>query len=205
MGLIEQQLINELKSAGFKFQDIDHLYRQRDFLPLKACKIILKWLPDVYKEHIGSGECLVRSLLCPSDPFDPAILISLFENSDLNDTLKCTIGYVLSIANTKDIREWLLHQLLDKEHSFARTGLLDGIVPKGGFKTKNELKEFLFQIFDKYSCYEIFQKLVQKYSSTEDIPFIEQKAIEADSKRKSRELLKVADRIRTRKRIPKFP
>src|SRR5687767_14301481 len=132
MDLIERQLFDELKNAGFKFRGINHLYKQQNFLPLKACNIILKWLPDIYKEHIGSGECLVRSLICPTDAYNPKVLIDLFENGDLNDTLKCTIGYVLSISNTTDIREWLLHQLLDKEHAFARAGLLNGIVPKGG-------------------------------------------------------------------------
>ena len=205
MDKVEKLLFAELSSGGFKFRGINHLYKQQKFLPLEACNIILKWLPEIYKEQIGAGDCLVRSLICPSDTFNPAILIDLFEHGDLNDTLKQSIGYVLSIANTNDIRKWLLHQLLDNEHSFARAGLLSGIVPKGGFKTKEELKHFLFQIFDKYSYYEAFQKLVQKYSSISDIPFIEQKAIEADTKRKSRELMKVADKIRKRKRIPKFP
>ena len=205
MGQVVQQFISELNNAGFKFRDINHLYKQNDFLPVKACNIILKWLPAVYKEHIGSGECLVRSLIRPSDPYDPTILIDLFENSDLNDTLKSTIGYVLSITNSGDIGQWLIHQLLDNEHSFARAGLLDGIVPKGKFKTKEEIKDFLFQIFDKYSYYEAFQKLVQKYSLIGDIPFIEHKARQADTKRKSRELFKVAEKIKTRMRIPKFP
>lgn len=202
---VEQQLVNELKSVGFKFRDINHLFKQNDPLPLEACNIILKWLPEIYNEHIGSGECLVRSLISAGEPFDPAILIDLFENSDLNETLKCTIGYVLSISKTTTIRNWLLKQLLNKEHSFARAGLLDGIVPKGGFETKEALRDFLFQIFDKYSYYETFQKLVQRYSSASDIPFIEQKAKGADTKRKARELLKVVDKIRTRKRIPKYP
>jgi hypothetical protein len=132
-------------------------------------------------------------------------LIDLFENSDLNETLKSTIGYVLSISNTTEIKNWLLSQLKDKEHSFGRAGLLDGIVPKGNFKTKEELKKFLFEIFDKYSYYEAFQKLVQRYSLTDDIPFIEQKAQDADTKSKARQLMKIAEKIRTRKRTPSFP
>jgi hypothetical protein len=56
MDLIERRLFDELKSAGFKFRGINHLYKQKVFLPLKACNIILKWLPAIYKEHIGSGE-----------------------------------------------------------------------------------------------------------------------------------------------------
>jgi hypothetical protein len=205
MEKVEKQLFDELKRAGYKFSGINHLYKQQGFLSLEACNIILKWLPEIYKERIGSGECLVRSLICPSDTYNPEVLIDLFENSDLNETLKSTIGYVLSISNTTDIKEWLLHQLSDNEHSFARAGLLNGIVKKGDFKTKEEVKHFLFQIFDKYSHYETFQKLVQKYSVMSDIPYIERKANEADNKRKSRELMKVAEKIRIRTRIPKFP
>lgn len=205
MGKIERQLISDLNDAGFQFRDINHLYKQNEYLPIAAINIILKWLPEIYKEHIGSGECLVRSLICQSDKYNPAVLIDLFENSDLNETLKSTIGYVLSISNTTDIKDWLLSQLLDKEHSFGRAGLLNGIVPKGHFKTKDELKKFLFEIFDKYSNYEAFQKLVERYSSAGDINFIEQKAQEADTKTKARQLMKVAEKIRTRKRIPSFP
>lgn len=205
MDKIERQFISELNEAGFQFRDIDHLYQQQEYLPIGAINIILKWLPDIYKEHIGAGECLVRSLICKSDPYHPAVLIDLFENSTLNETLKCTIGYVLSISNTTDIKDWLLSQLLDKDHSFGRAGLLDGIVAKGNFQTKDELKQFLFKIFDKYSYYEDFQKLVQRYCSADDIPFIEQKAQEADTKTKVRQLMKVAEKIRTRKRMPGFP
>ncbi len=205
MGKIERQLISDLNDTGFQFRDINHLYKQNDYLPISAINIILKWLPEIYKEHIGSGECLVRSLICQSDKYNPGILIDLFENSDLNETLKSTIGYVISTSNTTDIKDWLLPQLLDKEHSFGRAGLLDGIVPKGHFKTKDELKKFLFEIFDKYSSYEAFQKLVQRYSSTDDIHFVEQKAQEADTKTQARQLMKVAEKIRTRKRTPSFP
>lgn len=205
MGEIERQLISDLNDAGFQFRDITHLYKQNEYIPIGAINIILKWLPEIYKEHIGSGECLVRSLICQGDKYNPAVLIDLFENSDLNETLKSTIGYVLSISNTTGIKDWLLTQLLDKEHSFGRAGLLDGIVPKGNFKTKDELKKFLFEIFDKYSYYESFQKLVQRYSSADDIQFIEQKAQEADTKTIARQLMKVAEKIRTRKRIPSFP
>lgn len=205
MGKIEKQLISDLNDADFQFRDINHLYKQNDYLPIGAINIILKWLPEIYKENIGSGECLVRSLICRSDKYNPATLIDLFENSELNETLKSTIGYVLSISNTTDIKDWLLSQLLGKEHSFGRAGLLDGIVPKGHFKTKDELKKFLFEIFDKYSYYEAFQKLVQRYSLTDDIPFIELKAQEADTNTKARQLMKVAEKIRTRKRIPSFP
>jgi hypothetical protein len=145
MGQIERKLISDLKSAGFNFRDINHLYKQNDFLPIAAIDIILKWLPNIYEEHIGSGECLVRSLICPSDQYNPKVLIELFEKSNLNETLKCTIGFVLSITNTSEIKDWLLSQLLDKEHSFGRAGLLDGIVPKGGFNTKDELKKFFLK------------------------------------------------------------
>jgi hypothetical protein len=205
MGKIQRQFISDLNDAGFQFRDINHLYKQNDYLPLGAINVILRWLPDIYKEHIGSGECLVRSLICKSDKYNPTVLIDLFENSDLNETLKSTIGYVLSISNTTEIKNWLLSQLKDKEHSFGRAGLLDGIVPKGNFKTKEELKKFLFEIFDKYSYYEAFQKLVQRYSLTDDIPFIEQKAQDADTKSKARQLMKIAEKIRTRKRTPSFP
>ena len=204
MGIKETLLLDDLKQHGYNFADINHLYKQSEPLPIVACDIILDRLPEIYSEHIGSGECLVRALISAGEPFDPTVLIDLFVNSNLNDTLKCTIGYVLSISKTYDIDKWLRDQLLNQEHSFKRAGLISGIVPKGKFQTKEELKAFLVEIFDKYSYYEDFLKLFQKYGPINDVPFLEQKSFEADTKRKSREILRIAEKIKNRRRIPKF-
>jgi hypothetical protein len=201
----EKQLIADLKKAGFNFRDIDHLFRQKRHLPITAVNIILKWLPDVYNKHLGSGDCLVRSLIAKTDQYDPGILIDLFENSNYNESIKWTIAYVLSITNTTPIGDWLLSQLLDKEHSFARAGLLAGIVLKGNFSSSDELRSFLLKIFDKYCRYETFQKLIQKYAALEDVQIIEEKAAQIADKSTQKALQKVVDKIRARKRLSKYP
>ncbi len=205
MGIVESELVSDLNNKGYNYSGINHLFKQDDPLPLEVVNVILKWLPKVYEEHLGSGECLVRSLISAGEPFDPSVLIDLFENSDLNETIKCTIAYVISISKTTNVTDWLKSQLLNEEHSFGRAGLLDGIVPKGGFKTKDELREFLKAIFDKYAYYEYLQKLFQKYGSKDDVQFLEENASTMSNKRTAREVLKVAEKIRNKKREAKFP
>lgn len=205
MGIVESNFVRELNSKGYKYSGINHLFKQDEPLPLEVVNIILKWLPEVYKEHLGSGECLVRSLISSGEPFDPSVLIDLFENSDLNETNKCSIAFVISISKTTDVTNWLRGQLLNEAHSFGRAGLLHGIVPKGGFTEKDELREFFKAIFDKYAYYESLQKLIQKYGFRDDISFLEQKAKEIENKRTAIEVLKVAEKLRNKKREAKFP
>ena len=42
MGKNERQLISDLNDAGFQFRDINHLYKQNDYLPIGVMNIILK-------------------------------------------------------------------------------------------------------------------------------------------------------------------
>jgi hypothetical protein len=198
-------LLEELEAKGYCFQNVVALQDQNDPLPLEAIRTILKWLPHVYDEHLGTGDCLLRSLYSAGEQYDPSVLIDLFENSDHNETVKSCIGRVLSLTPTGNISGWLKYQLSHKPHSFGRAGLLDGIVPKGDFQSKEELKQFLIAIFDKYAYYEAFQRLFQKYGDPEDIPFLVLKSQQLENKRTAREIRKVADKISTRKRAARFP
>jgi hypothetical protein len=205
MEIIESLLIDELESKGYHFEDIDHLKEQNEPLPLEVIEIILKWLPKIYDEHLGAGDCLVRSLISAGEEFDPFILIDLFENSHHNKSIKWGIAYVLAVSKTYNITNWLKNQLFIEPPSFEGAGFIWGLVPKGGFKTKAELIEFLKAIFSKYAYYDSFLKLFQKYGSKEDIPFLEQEAALQTNKKTEKEILKVVDKIRNRKREAKFP
>jgi hypothetical protein len=174
MGKIEAKLIRELKSTGHNYKGIADIFKHT--LPAKVVEVILKWLPEIYEEHLGSGEMLVRSLISAEEPFDPCPLIDIFENSHHNKVIKCTIGYVLAISKTYDISIWIRKQLLDKEPSFERAGLLDGILTKMGVKDRLELMQVLKILFDKYFRFQTFQDLYKKYSNKEeDLIFLEEK------------------------------
>ena len=192
----EYQLIKELKQAGYIYRDINHIFKQ-DELPIKAVDIILKWVRQMYNEHLGTGDHLVRSLISANEPFDPTVLIDIFENSDYNFSVKSGIAYTLSFAPTKDISEWIKRQLLVESPTLERYGFIEGLAMKGGFKDVGELKSFLKLIFDKYPT-DVMFKLWRKYGTTEDLPFLEEKA-ESENTKISNNLKKVISAIRKKK------
>ncbi len=226
MDRIEAKLIRELKSIGHNYKGIDDIFKHT--LPLEVVQVILKWLPQIYEEHLGSGEVLVRSLISAEEPFDPYPLIDIFENSQHNKVIKCTIGYVLAISKTYDISMWIRKQLFDEEPSFEREGLLNGILKKIGIKDRLELMQVLKTLFDKYFRFGSFQDLYKKYAdSDEDIVFLQEKIKNpelrfyeefikesdkyfGDNKAKQahkqyeRELIKLIEGIRKKKRSPIF-
>jgi len=215
-------MIKELTELGYTYKDINDIYKY--ILPPQAVEIILKWLPEIYKDHLGSGEHLVRSLISTEQPFNPEVLINLFENSNYNKSIKCTIAYVLAIAKTDDISFWIKEQLLNKESTFQRVGLVHGLEAKAGIKDTMELMVMLKKLFDKYFFFESFQKIFKKYANKEeDIEFLrvkiekpimndfkayiqetdkflnENKAKDAN-KRYNKEILKLIEGIENRKR-----
>ncbi|MFT3822864.1 MAG: hypothetical protein QM731_03045 [Chitinophagaceae bacterium] len=227
MSKTEETLINDLRLAGYSYTGINDLFNQPT-LPLKAVEIILQHLPAVYAEHLGSGEHLVRSLISAEQPFDPTVLIKLFEESSYNMSIKCTIAYVLAISKTHDISGWMKEQLLQRQSSFERSGLLDGIAKKAAIKDREEFMETLRALFDKYCRFETYLKLYQRYATTDDIPFLEEKlkqpdltiyreyAIQADKlfggnqtrkaeQRFTSEVSKLIEAIKKRKRHYSFP
>ncbi|MBO9563696.1 MAG: hypothetical protein J7621_13020 [Niastella sp.] len=199
----KEQLLNEINSKGHKLSNIKDIYSQ-DILDSHTVEIILKWLPLIYQESLGSGELLVRSLFSAKTPFNPTVLIDLFINSSYNQTIKSTIGLVLAKANTLDISNWLLDQILNKDYSFERAALIDGLENKARITTVDSLIEVLQTIFNKYWWFESYQKLFKKYGRKEDIQFLKSKIDKLD-KRMVREISNVINAIDKRVRIHKFP
>jgi len=157
------------------------------------------------------------------------VLINLFENSNYNKSIKWTIAYVLAIAKTDDISFWIKEQLLNKESTFERDGLIYGLEAKAGIKDTIELMEILKKLFDKYFISDTFQKIFKKYANKEeDIEFLrvkiekpilddykayiqvtdnylsENKAKDAN-KRYNKEILKLIEGIENRKKSYKLP
>ncbi len=96
MGVIVDLLLGELEKNGFSYDDIDDLDNHIDFYSPIVVEIILRWLPHVYDEHLGSGICVARSLINGTmQAYDPAILIDLFENSNHNASIKSGIDMFL--------------------------------------------------------------------------------------------------------------
>ncbi|HVU57559.1 MAG TPA: hypothetical protein VHD83_20995 [Puia sp.] len=180
MGIKEKGLIKELKENGFSYSNVDKIYIKQALEPVEV-EIVLKWLPELYKEHLGTGDQAVRSLMSAKRVFDPSLLIDLFENSDLNETIKAGIGLTLSYANTTDISEWMKDQLLDKELRMERYALIDGLLKKGKFSSVKEYMNFLKKIFDRYGGEDIL-KLFKKYGDKDDMLFLAEKAKKAEPK-----------------------
>lgn len=195
-------LLKELEKIGCNYHDIHDIFKQEK-VPLNAVNIILKWLPDIYAEHLGAGDQLVRSLISAEEPFDPSILIELFENGDYNFSIKGGIAIVLSSALTYDISSWIRDQLLNKPYALERVGLIPGLAKKGAFKTSEALIEFLELIFDKYAGDWLFDEY-KKYANENRIDFLLDKINTSDSKLK-KSITKLITAIQKRKKIYRFP
>ena len=149
MGYCGERFLAELDGKGYKYHTVSDIFRLECVDPL-VVETILKWLPELYAEHFGTADILVRALISAKEPFDPTLLIDLFENSDLNFYLKTAIGLALAYGKTPGISIWLKNQLFTKEYSIERGVLVEGLFAKGGFKTEREYMSFLKSIFDKY-------------------------------------------------------
>ena len=158
----------------------------------------------MYKEQVGAGNGLVRSLISANEPFDPLLLINLFQDSEYNESIKFGIAYTLAMAKTFDIAEWMKETIVNHTHPFESVGLLFGLPTKVNFKNVEDLVDFLREVFDKYSFFEQYFKLLKKYAAKSDIPFLKEKAKNTD-KKLSNEISKTIEVILKRKNIPKLP
>ncbi len=188
MGHYREEVLKELRREGNNYKNVDEIFNQKQLNPTEV-KTILKWLPFLYLENVATADTLVRSLMAAKEPFDPSLLIGLFENSELNHYLKSGIAFTLACAKTTDIAEWMKDQLLNKDFSSAKHGLISGLYEKGGFKDDKELMAFLKKIFDKYHNDTVL-KLFKKYGDSDDFAFLENKA-ETSNEKLAKEIKKV--------------
>jgi hypothetical protein len=201
MGQIQRRMIGELDAAGFSYYDVNYIFRKKELQP-EEVTIILKWLPDIYTEHIGTGDILVRSLIAAKEAFDPAVVIALLDREDLNDSVKCGPAVTLAYASTWDISTWLRKRL--EVYRFESALLIAGLPAKGGFGTREELLDFLKRIFDKYCCCESWFRVFRKYATKEEIPFL-QNGQDLGNKLTRSESIKSINMINARKKTFKFP
>ena len=202
---VENAMLSEIAKLGlFKRPTINKLHYSTKPLPLNVVNIILKWLPRIYEEHVGSGEHLIRALVLTEEDFDPKVIIDLFENTDYNSSLKWTMAYVLSISRVGDVSSYIKNQLFNKPENFERAGFLSALEANADFKSRDELVEALKRLFDKYIFHGKIFLLFRKFGRKEDIPFLEKRLKNSD-KKKTREIEKVILGIKNRKREPVFP
>ena len=180
MRYFEKKILTELKEKGLYYRSVDELCQQKSLEPI-VVETILKWLPDLYSENNAIADSLVRLLKMAREPFDPALLINIFENSDLNFYLKSAVALTLSYARTPDISSWIKDQLSSKDYAVEKHGLIDGLRSKGGFRSDREFMDFLKEIFNKYHNNTVL-KIFQKYGDKDDFKFLEEKAKTADLK-----------------------
>lgn len=175
-----QKLINDLSNQGYNFASDDDLYKQKEIF-LEVANVILINLPEILNESLGAGVQLIRLLILTKEPFDPTILIDLFENSTHNSSVKSMIAHTLSMAKTYDISNWILTQLLSNESAFERCALLRGLVLKASLKNVDELMDVLQQLFEKYILYELYQKIYSRFGRKNDVPSLETKLTDLSS------------------------
>ena len=149
-----KKLLDEIAALGYERPTIDLLHHTSTPLPGSVVEIIIKLLPCIYQEHIGSGEHLVRALINTHDHFNPEVLIDLYEKSVLNEGLKQSIAHVISISKAGDVSNYVRKSLLNKPASHASAGFLSALTANCKFSTRDELMEFLKLIFLKFSYYE---------------------------------------------------
>lgn len=201
----EKAMLNEISSLGFlKHATIDKLHYSKRPLPPDVVNVILKWLPKIYEEHIGSGEHLIRALVFTETDFDPQTIIKLFEDSDYNSSLKWTMAYVLSISRVGDISNYIRDQLFNKSTNFEREGFIYSFEINANFSSKKELMTALKKIFYEYIFFQSIFLLFKKYGQIEDIPFLMDQLKVVD-KKKGKEIEKLIESIKKRKREPVFP
>lgn len=201
-----KKMLDEIAALGYERPTIDLLHHTSTPLSTSVVEIIIKWLPSIYREHIGSGEHLVRALINTQDHFNPELLKDLYENSALNEGLKQTIAHVISISKVGDVSGYVRKSLLNKPVSHASAGFLSALTSNCNFSTRDELMEFLKLIFFKFSYYEEVFRLFQRYGRMIDIPFL--KACINDNNHNlkfSKSLVKVIEAIQNRKIEPAFP
>jgi len=189
----------ELQELGYYYPDINTIYKQKNLASYEV-EIILKWIPNIYIEHLGSGDQLVRSLISTEEPFNPEPLIKFFEKNIYNSSVMWGVAHVLAVSNTYDISNWIKNQLLNEHYTFQRSGLLPGIVNKVHFNSSEERIIFLKKIFLKYLPGDYMFKLFKKYGMKSDITFLEKEKAKA-CKKISDEIEKVITEI-NRKRVP---
>lgn len=170
----EKKMLQELKEFGYKYRNSNSIFRSKN-IEVEEANIILKYLPLIYKESLGCGEILVRSLLSVAHEFDPKILIDLYSNSELNPTIKWTIAYVISKAKTSDIELWLRDQLLATP-TFQSSAFLWAVDKKIRFNDAESLRSFLKKLFNSYCSSDVYQKLLKKHLLADDSEFVLQKS-----------------------------
>lgn len=196
----EKELIRELKEQGYKYKGIDNIFTSKKDLEPIEVNLILKFLPRLYEEELGAGVHLAYCLKGARETFDPSPLIKLFEESDLNPTVKNSIGFVIIGSKTGDISKWLKKSLLEKHVAFENTALVSGLPKRGGFKDTIELKKFLKLIFEKYPISVLV--LYDKIGDKDDVDFLLEQIKIAD-KKLSKEIEKTLKKILKREGINK--
>lgn len=187
----EKELIIDINLLGYNFLDLDDINRQKS-IDINVIDCILRYIPKLFQEHTGTGIIACQCLLKSNTNFDPFVLIKLFENKELNFSIKSSIGFVIADANTKDISNWLKKQLSDKNFSLEKCSLINALPRKGGFKSNTELIEFVKGIFDNYINNEDILKIFKKHGTYEDVIFLKNK-LSTVNKPLQRKVQKVID------------
>lgn len=199
----KEKLLEKLRILGYTYPDVQTIFKAK-ILPSEVVAIILDSLEDIYKQHLGSGDQLVRSLISAEEPFDPTELIRLYEKGNYNDSVKDGIGIVLSHAPTFPIDIWLKDQLENRPSGFHRISLIYGLEKKAGFTNVDDLMNFCQTLFDKYR-YDALFGIFKRYARDVDVAFLQSKEQEINDPKGKKEIQKLIGLIEKRKKKYVFP
>jgi hypothetical protein len=198
----ETQMLDEISLLGYERPSINLLHHTTTILEENVVDLILKWLPLIYNESIAKGNHLIWALLNTRKSFKPDVLIDLYENSDLNETLKQTIAHILSVGKVNDLSFYLKEKLLNEKASHTSAGFLSAIAGNCNFKSRFELMEFVKLIFDKFFFYESIEKIYVKYGWKDDIAYLENKLAECGNSKDAKRIGRMINKIIAKKKEP---
>lgn len=135
--------LGELHSRGYPAESLSELRQKYVPLPTEIVEILLKWLPLLAEPALQ--EQIVRNLVNVEAPFDPGVLIRLFE-STLSEAVRWAIANTLAELRPLSAREWVIDALRNRQYGRAREMLplaLARIAPS------DEANRVIAEVFDE--------------------------------------------------------
>jgi hypothetical protein len=142
---IEKPLVTYLQNNGFReLNTLGELMSRKDNTDITP--VLLEWIPK-YNKNFYTLDTLVRLLAVTRKPFDGKILIDLFDDAEVPEDLKWTIGNTIACAYLLNIEHWLENKLNNANQPMENQMLVYAAIKY--FET-NKARQFLKKLFTKH-------------------------------------------------------
>jgi len=143
---IEHPFIEILHANGFnEIKDTSDLLRLKK-VDNKLREILLQWIPKMSNKY-NSQENLVRALAVANNPFDGAVLISLFDAQESTENLRWAIGNTIASTAVENISDWLENKLTDAKQPKENQMLVYAVIK---YFDREKAKKILSTLFEKH-------------------------------------------------------